>query len=214
MRMILLGPPGSGKGTQAKLLSERLGLVHVGTGDILRESIRLGTAHGRQAEPYVISGRLVPDALVNEMVNERFTRADRPQRFVMDGYPRTLAQASAFDEALRRQALDLNSVIFVVVEDEAIVRRLSGRWSCPKCKRTYHMTNNPPRVAGVCDVCGDALIQRGDDREETVRERLRQYHQNTVDLIPFYKSMGVLQEVSGQGTIDEVYARITGALHR
>ena len=214
MRVILLGPPGSGKGTQAKLLSERHGLVHVGTGDILREAIRMGTAHGRQAEPFLKNGQLAPDALVNEMVAERFSRADRPTRFVMDGYPRTLPQAVAFDRVLSDHSLGLDQVVFVLVEDEVIVRRLSGRWSCPRCKRTYHLTNNPPRKPGVCDVEGESLYQRVDDREETVRERLRHYHQNTVELIPHYRGQGLLCEVQGVGGIEDVYARITGALTR
>jgi adenylate kinase len=212
--MILLGPPGSGKGTQAKLLSERLNLVHIGTGDIIREAIRMGTPHGRQAAPYVTSGRLAPDILVNEMVNERFCRPDRPGRFIMDGYPRTIAQARAFDETLARVGLDLQAVLFMVVPDEVIIRRLSGRWSCPQCKRTYHLTNNPPKRAGICDVDQHALIQRDDDREETVRERLRQYHQNTEDLIPHYRARGLLQEVDGLGSIEVVYARILNALKR
>jgi len=212
--MILLGPPGSGKGTQAKLLSERRKLVHVGTGDILREAARLGTPQGKLAEPYIRAGQLVPDALVNDLVNERFQRSDRPEQFVMDGYPRTLAQAHAFDVALRQQHLSLDRVIFVVVADEILVQRMSGRWSCPKCKATYHLVNNPPRQPGICDECGTALFQRPDDKEETVRERLRQYHQNTVDLIPYYKSRGLLRDVSGEGGIDEVYGRIERVLDR
>src|ERR1700730_14116391 len=134
MRLILLGAPGSGKGTQAKLLSDRLGLVHLGTGDILRESIRKGTPKGKLAEPYVRQGKLVPDALVNELINAYFDSDDRPTRFVMDGYPRTLDQAKSFDHVLDVHLLDLSAVIFVKVDDEAIVTRLSGRWSCPRCK--------------------------------------------------------------------------------
>jgi adenylate kinase len=212
--MILLGPPGSGKGTQAKLLCERRQLVHVGTGDILREAARQGTPAGKIAEPYIRQGKLVPDDLVNNVVAERFRRPDRPEQFVMDGYPRTLAQAHAFDEVLRQQHLGLDRVIFVVVSDELIVQRMSGRWSCPKCKATYHLVNNPPQRPGFCDVCGTALFQRPDDKEETVRERLRQYHQNTVDLIPYYNAQGILRDVDGVGGIDEVYGRIERVLDR
>jgi adenylate kinase len=211
MRLILLGPPGSGKGTQAKLLSERHRLVHVGTGDILREAINQGTAQGKLAEPYVKAGKLVPDDLVNEVINERFRRPDRPDRFVMDGYPRTLAQAHSFDAVLRQQHLGLDRVIFVSVPDEAIVQRMSGRLSCPRDKRTYHVVNNPPPRPGFCE-CGTALVQRPDDKEETVRERLRVYHQNTEDLIPYYQAQGLLRDVSGQGGIQEVYGRIERAL--
>jgi adenylate kinase len=213
MRLILLGPPGSGKGTQARLLSERLGLEHIGTGDILREAIRLQTPTGKKAEPFVRKGHLVPDTMVNDLIAERFHREDRPDKFVLDGYPRTLAQGNAFDQVLRQAFLNLEAVLFIRVDDEQIVRRLSGRWSCPNCKSTYHMVNNPPKVVGVCDVCGNKLIQRQDDREETVRERLRLYHANTVDLIPHYRAQGLLHEVSGDGGIEQVYERITKELH-
>src|SRR5438067_11277094 len=154
MRLILVGPPGSGKGTQAKLLSSRLGLVHIGTGDILREAGRQNTPLGQVALPYMRSGQLVPDDLVNEIVAEYFRRDGRPDRFVLDGYPRTLAQAASFDQVLRQHFLDLQAVVHMIVEDEEIVRRLSGRWSCPKCKSTYHLTKKPPLNPGVCDKCG------------------------------------------------------------
>src|SRR5437773_4470335 len=142
MRLILIGPPGSGKGTQAKLLGDRLGLVHIATGDILREAIRLGTAAGRKAEPFVNNGKLVPDDLVNELVADRFRRDDRPERFVMDGYPRTLAQAASFDQVLRQQFLNLTAVILLVVDDDEIVRRMTGRRTCSQCSRPYHITYN------------------------------------------------------------------------
>src|SRR5437773_10801787 len=162
MRLILVGPPGSGKGTQAKLLSSRLGLVHISTGDILREAVRQNTPLGQVALPYMRSGQLVPDDLVNEFVAEHFRKEDRPERFAMDGYPRTLAQAASFDQVLRQQFLDLSAVIVLRVNDEEIIRRLSGRWICSKadCQATYHVTANPPRVPGICDRCGSKLIQR------------------------------------------------------
>ncbi|HEV3237749.1 MAG TPA: adenylate kinase [Gemmataceae bacterium] len=213
MRLILLGSPGSGKGTQAKLLSDRLGLTDVGTGDILREAMRQGTPAGRQAAPYVNKGQLVPDDLVNALINERFDRPDRPEHFVMDGYPRTLAQAKSFDIVLKRNGLNLGAVVFVKVDDEQIVQRLSGRWSCPKCKSTYHKVLKPPAKPGVCDLDGEPLIQRPDDQEATVRERLRYYHQNTVDLIPYYHQQGILQEVSGEGLVEQVYSRILKVLN-
>lgn len=213
-RVILLGSPGSGKGTQAKLLSERLGLQHVGTGDILREAMRKGTPSGLQAAPFVNNGQLVPDDLVNALIHDRFEGPDRPTRFVMDGYPRTLAQAESFDVLLRRQFMDLGAVVLVKVEDEQIVRRLSGRWSCPKCKSTYHDLFKPPRQKGICDLDGRQLIQRVDDKEETVRERLRYYHQNTGQLLPYYQDQGIFHEVSGEGSIDEVYNRIVTVLNR
>jgi adenylate kinase len=212
MRLILIGPPGSGKGTQAKLLSTRLGLAHIGTGDILREAMRLGTPLGKLAEPYVRSGHLVPDDLVNEVVTNHFRRDDRPDRFVMDGYPRTLAQAASFDTVLRQQFLNLSAVLLFVVDDEEIVTRMTGRLSCPRCKRTYHMKNNPPRVTGICDACGNSLIQRSDDREDTVRERLRVYHENTEGLIDYYEGQKLLKKVAGTGAIETIYERVQSAL--
>jgi adenylate kinase len=214
MRVILLGPPGGGKGTQAKLLCARYQLEHIGTGDILRDAIRRETPLGRRARPYVDSGRLVPDELVNELVADRFHRPDRPEDFVLDGYPRTVAQAASFDQVLRQQFLGLTAVIRLLVDDEEIIRRLSGRWSCPYpgCQRTYHTVHNPPKVPGHCDADNTALIQRSDDREETIRERLRQYHLNTAGMTPHYRVQGLLREVNGQGTIEEVFANIVQAL--
>jgi adenylate kinase len=207
MRLILLGPPGSGKGTQAKLLSERLHLEHVGTGDLLREAIRVHSPMGERARPFVESGRLVPDELVNDLISERFGRLDRPEKFVMDGYPRTLAQASAFDRVLKAQRLPLQAVLLLTVHDREIVRRLSGRWSCPKsgCKATYHTESNPPKVAGICNDCGTRLVQRDDDKETTVVARLAVYHHDTEELIPYYRKQGLLREAPGSGPIEQVY---------
>ncbi len=213
MRLVLVGPPGSGKGTQAKLLSKRLDLVDIGTGDILREAVRQNTPMGRLAGPYILSGQLVPDELVNQVVAERFRRQDRPKRFVMDGYPRNLAQALSFDQVLREQALDLSAVVLLAVADEEIVRRMTGRWSCPQCKSTYHQVNNPPKKAGICDLDGTKLIQRPDDREETVRERLRIYRDNTMGMIPHYQAQGLLREVDGMGGIEQIYTRILEVLN-
>jgi adenylate kinase len=214
MRIILLGPPGCGKGTQAKLLSERHALEHIATGDILRAAIRNNTPFGARAKPYVEAGHLVPDDLVNDLIAERFRQDPRPERFVLDGYPRTLAQAMALDAVLRQQGLLLTGVLLMDVPDEEIVHRVSGRWSCPSpgCKATYHTENNPPRVQGICDVCGSRLVQRADDRPETVRERLKVYHRDTQRLVPFYREEGLLRELSGMGTIDEVYERIMAAI--
>ena len=213
MRLILIGPPGSGKGTQAKLLGDRLGLVHIATGDILREAIRLGTAAGRKAEPFVNNGKLVPDDLVNELVADRFRREDRPERFVMDGYPRTLAQAASFDQVLRQQFLNLTGVVVLKVEDAEVLRRLGSRWICPTdCNATYHLSTKPPRTPGICDLCGTKLIQREDDKEETVRRRLEIYRQNIVELIPHYQRQGLVREVPGVGEIDKIYNNIVQVL--
>src|SRR5262249_47746289 len=194
-----------------KLLSERLGLVHIGTGDILREAVRLGTPHGREVQPYVESGRLVPDDLVNELVADLFRQEPRPECFVLDGYPRTLAQAASFDQILRQQFLDIQAVIHFQVDDEEIVRRLSGRWICPKCGATYKVAKRARRKPGFCDECGPALIQREDDQEATIRRRLALYHKSTAELIEHYRRTGLVREVKGEGEIEEIYQRILRA---
>jgi adenylate kinase len=185
MRLILLGPPGSGKGTQAKLLTQHHRLEHISTGNLLRAAIDERAPVGERAHPYVKAGLLVPDDLVNDLIAERFRRPDRPERFVLDGYPRTLAQASAFDGVLREQGLDLTAVLLLEVSDAEIVRRLGGR---------------------------RALEQREDDREETVRARLAVYHRDTAELIPYYRAQGLLREVPGQGEIEQVRANLMKAL--
>ncbi len=212
MRLLLIGPPGSGKGTQAKLLCERLALAYIGTGDILREAVRLKTHAGKRAEPFVVTGRLVPDDLVNEMVADRFRRDDRPEDFLLDGYPRTLAQAASFDQVLRQQFLNLDAVVVLTVDDEEIVRRLSGRWTCPNCKATYHLTSKPPRESGKCDECGTALVQREDDKEDTIRRRLQVYRQSTAEIIPYYRDQGLVRETAGAGDIEAIYRQIVGAI--
>ena len=212
MRLILLGPPGSGKGTQAQLLRDRQALVHISTGDILREAIRLGTAAGKKAEGFMTQGQLVPDDLVNEIIADRFRRDDRPTRFLMDGYPRTLPQAAAFDAMLRQQFLDLTGVVVLRVNDQDIVDRLSGRWICPKCQRPYHAKGNPPKQPGVCDDDGAKLVQRADDNEGTVRKRLEAYLRQTAELIPHYARQGLLREIAGTGDIEAIYQKIAAAL--
>jgi len=212
MRLILVGPPGSGKGTQAKLLAKRHGLAHISTGDMLREAVRLGTPAGKKAEPFVVNGQLAPDDLVNEVVADRFRRGDRPDQFVMDGYPRTVAQAASFDALLRQQFLDLTAVVVLQVDDDAIVERLSGRRICPKDQTPYHIRYNPPRVPGVCDVCSTPLVQRADDHEETIRRRLKEYHETTAELIPYYRKQGLVREVEGMGEIEEINRRIEQVL--
>lgn len=215
MRLILVGPPGSGKGTQAKLLGQRLQLCHIGTGDLLRQAVALNTGPGRRAKPYIDAGQLVPDDLVNDMVHDRFNGEPRPERFVMDGYPRTVPQAHAFDQVLLQQYLSLNVVIQMIVPDEEIVRRISGRWTCPKanCQTSFHTYLRPPRVAEVCDVCGTALIQREDDREETVRERLRVFHKSNVDLLGYYQGQGLLRTMLAEGEIETIYANLVKVLN-
>jgi adenylate kinase len=215
MRLILLGPPGSGKGTQASLLARRNGLAHIATGDLLRAAIQEGTPAGLRARPYVEAGKLVPDDVVNAMVAERFRRFDRPPQFVMDGYPRNVPQAETFDALLKGLGLPLTAVLLLQVDDDEIVRRLAGRRVCPNpaCKTPYHLVFNPPKVPGVCDVCGTPLIHREDDKEETVRRRLTEYHQNTEGLIPYYRARGLLRAVPGEGDIEAIYQDLLKAIH-
>lgn len=214
MRLILFGPPGSGKGTQAERLCRQCNMEHIGTGDLLRDAIARQTPAGVAAHPYVADGLLVPDELVNNLVAERFAREDRPSRFVMDGYPRTVSQAKSFDKVLATHQLPLSAVILLQVTDEEIVKRVGERWSCPRpgCKATYHAVLNPPKVPGICDRCGTAMVQREDDKAETVRRRLVVYHKNTEELIPYYAARHLLCRVDGVGAIDQVEARITRAL--
>lgn len=214
MRLILIGPPGSGKGTQAELLSQRLGLVHYSTGDVLREAIDKNTPEGRKARPFMANGQLVPDELVNEIVRARFRGTDKPQSFVLDGYPRTFAQALNLDAVLEEQNLPLSSVIFLKVEDDEIVNRLGNRWTCPNstCKAVYHTVFKPPKVAGECDLCHTALYQREDDKPATIRNRLQVFHKTYDDLLRHYQKQGLLREVPGHGDIEAIYAAILKAM--
>ena len=216
MRLIFLGPPGSGKGTQAKLLGQRLGLVHISTGDILRDAVARDIPEGRLARPFMTAGQLVPDELVNDIINARFRSPDRPLNFVMDGYPRTLSQALSFDAVLAEQALALDAVVSLKVEDEEIVRRLGGRWTCvnPACKATYHSISRPPRTPGRCDLCNQLLSQRADDKPETIRQRLQVFHKTHDAMLHHYQARGLLVEVIGQGDIETIYASIVKALGR
>jgi adenylate kinase len=213
MRLVLVGPPGSGKGTQAHLLTERQGLTCYGTGDILRDAIRRGTEHGRRAEPFLSRGQLAPDDLVNDLVRDLFTGHPRPELFVFDGYPRTVAQAIWFDGLLSGLNLPLKAVIQFEVSDEEVVRRISGRRVSPTTGKVYHVTDRPPRAPGVCDVDGKPLLQRDDDREEVIRERLRVFHANTDGLVAHYKRTGLLKVVPAVGTIESIYQTMISHLN-
>lgn len=214
MRIILVGPPGCGKGTQAKLLSKRMKLEHIGTGDLLREAIRNETSVGRRAKPYVEVGNLVPDELVNDLVSERFQREDRPKSFILDGYPRTLMQAKSLDVVLASHGLLLTAVVLLDVCDTEIVKRVTGRWSCPKlgCKATFHTLSNPSKISEICDDCHTVLVQRADDNVETVKSRLTVYHKDTVPLLPYYEQHGLLKRIHGTGDIEEIYQSMVNAL--
>lgn len=206
MRLIILGPPGSGKGTQAVLLSQRLGMVHISTGDILRHAIRNQTPEGKLAQPYIARGQLVPDEVVNQIIAARFRGPSRPEDFILDGYPRTDHQADALDEVLKEQGIALDGVILLEVDDQEIIRRVGGRWICPNpsCLATYNTFNKKSKKPGICDACGTGLIQRDDDKEETIRHRLEVYHTVIDELVHHYEAQGLLIRVHGKGDIESI----------
>lgn len=213
MRLVLVGPPGCGKGTQAEKLRERLGLTCIGTGNMFREAIEQNTPVGRIAQPLIDQGLLVPDTVVNDLVAELF-RATRPERFVMDGYPRTYAQAIAFDSLLAQQYLNLHAVVNLSIADDEVVRRIGSRRCCVNadCGVCFNLAFRPPKVAGTCDRCGSPLALRDDDREDTIRRRLVEFHKNTEALLEHYRRAGILKEVSALGAVEEVYQGVRAAL--
>ncbi|MGE5553247.1 MAG: adenylate kinase [Betaproteobacteria bacterium] len=212
-RIVLLGPPGAGKGTQAGFLKERYGVVHVSTGDILREAKAAGTPLGLLAKGYMDRGELVPDEVVIGLVRERLSQPDvRAKGFLLDGFPRTVAQAEALDQLLRELGLPLEAVLNLQVDPELLTRRLSLRRSCPACGGVYHLENRPPQREGVCDACGATLVQRPDDAEETVRNRLAVYARQTQPLIDYYAARGLLRNLDGEQPIEAVRQAITEVL--
>lgn len=207
MRLVLLGPPGSGKGTQGAKLADVLGIPRISTGDILRRNVAQGTPLGKEARAYMESGKLVPDELVIAMTAERLKEPDAQKGFILDGFPRTIAQA----EALSRLT-PLDAVVNLFLEPEELVKRSAGRRVCPKCESVYHLVSSPPRKPGVCDKCGTALVTRPDDREEVVRTRIETYERQTAPLVRYYKEKGILREVYASGLIEEIAERVREAL--
>ena len=197
LRIVLLGPPGAGKGTHAKILSERFNIPHISTGDILRSEIKSGTPLGKRAKSFIDSGKLVPDDLVIEMVEHRLENPDVKNGFILDGFPRTVEQAKALDAMLEKRKMPLSFVLEFDTSEEVIIFRLSGRRACPKCGADYHLENIMPKRKGICDKCGTPLIQRKDDQPETIRERLRVYHEQTEPLIKFYEDRKMLRVING-----------------
>ena len=206
MILILLGPPGAGKGTQAKLLVQAYGIPHISTGDMFRDHIARDTELGKKVKSITASGQLVPDEVTNELVKDRLSRADVAPGFILDGYPRTVPQAEYLDGLLRSLGRKLDRVISYEVAEEMVVERISGRRSCPKCGAVYHVTQNPPRKAGLCDKDGTGLVQRPDDLPENVRVRLSEYGNKTEPLKRYYREKGLLSEVEGVGTTDGILA--------
>ncbi len=212
MRIVLLGPPGAGKGTQARMLQDRFSIPQVSTGDLLREAIREGTALGKQARTYMDAGELVPDQLVTAMVAERLKKADCVNGFLLDGFPRTIVQAEALAEHLTQEKQHLDCVLNIAVPKQELIERLSGRWVCRSCSAMYHEHFSPPKQTGRCDQCGGELYQRTDDKLETVTARLDVYERSTAPLIDFYKNNGLLRSVDGTGEPQEVFRRISDTL--
>ena len=212
MRIVLVGPPGAGKGTQARVLQSLFGIPQISTGDLLREAVRLGTPLGKKAQEYMDKGELVPDQLVTDLVAERIQRPDCMRGFLLDGFPRTIAQANALAQELARQQKSLDAVISIVVPRSTLVERLSGRWVCQSCQAMYHERFNPPKKPGVCDTCQGTLYQRNDDKSETVNARLEVYERSTEPLLAYYRDRSLLLEIDGTGTPEAVSARITRTL--
>jgi adenylate kinase len=213
MRIILLGPPGAGKGTQAKLISCEFGMIHLSTGDIFRRNISEKTPLGIEAETYIHSGRLVPDDLTVKLVKDRISQKDCDDGYLLDGFPRTENQAEKLDSILREQGQNLDCVLLIEVPLNYIVERNTGRLVCPHCDLSYHVKFNPPKEQAICDVCSGKLIQRKDDSEDTVKARLQVYQNQTQQLIQYYKEKGILTEIDGYKVIEEVFKDIEKVLN-
>ena len=212
MKIIMLGAPGAGKGTQAKMLADKYMIPHISTGDIFRANIKNGTELGQKAKTYMDQGLLVPDELVCDLVVDRVQQDDCSKGYILDGFPRTIPQAEALDAALSKLGAKIDYAINVEVPDENIVNRMSGRRACVACGATYHIVHNPTKVEGVCDRCGKELILRDDDKPETVTKRLNVYHEQTQPLIDYYTKQGALKEVDGTMNMDDVFNAIVKIL--
>jgi len=214
MKIVMLGAPGAGKGTQAKMIAEKFAIPHVSTGDIFRANIKNGTELGMEAKKYMDQGQLVPDELTVKILLDRVAQADCKNGYVLDGFPRTIPQAEVLDKALTELGEAIDFAIDVNVPDENIVKRMSGRRACLACGATYHIEHIPPKTEGVCDKCGQALVLRDDDKPETVLNRLKVYHDQTQPLIDFYTNKGVLHTVDGTVDMKDVFNAIVTVLER
>ncbi|MEW2547993.1 adenylate kinase [Streptomyces sp. NPDC047002] len=215
MRIVLVGPPGAGKGTQAAYLAKNLSIPHISTGDLFRANISQGTPLGKKAKEYIDAGDLVPDEVTIGMARDRMAQPDAESGFLLDGFPRNVAQAVALDEALREDGTTLDAVLDLEVPEDEVVKRIAGRRICRKdSAHVFHVTYNPPRAEGVCDVCGGELYQRADDSEETVRKRLEVYHTQTEPIVDYYRAQGLVVTISALGKVTDVTERAMSALGR
>ena len=213
INLVLLGPPGAGKGTQAEILRERLGLEHLSTGDILRAEMKAGTELGKKAKEYVEKGELVPDEVIIGMIREKLLALPKEKGFLLDGFPRTVAQAEALDELLKEIGRELTAVIYLKVSWEVVKMRLTGRLICRNCGAIYHKINKPPKNDMRCDVCGGELYQREDDKEEVIKQRFEVYNQQTAPLVDFYREKGILFEVNSEVSAEETFKQIEKILN-
>ncbi len=212
MKIIFLGPPGVGKGTQAKEAASAIEIPHISTGEILRGAVQAGSDLGTQAKTYMDKGELVPDELVVAMVAQRLVEPDCTNGYLLDGFPRTIAQATALDAKLAERNETIDKVLYFSAPDDVLIRRLSGRRSCPKCQAGFHIEAMPPKTEGICDECGAQLIQRDDDQPETIKNRLEVYTAQTAALIDYYQTTGSLVEVNSTGPVDEIAGDVAQAL--
>lgn len=215
MILVFFGPPGSGKGTQAKRLMSERGIAQLSTGDMLRAGIRDGTALGKKAKGFMDQGALVPDSLMIDLIEERMKQPDCKTGFVLDGFPRTIPQAGALDEMLTKQGRKIDRVIFFEIDDDQLVSRLSGRRTCSKCSAMYHVKNAPPKKAGVCDQCGSSeIVQRADDKEDVITKRLKVYREQTAPVAGFYEQQRKLKTIHADRSQDEVYQELSRILDK
>lgn len=212
MRLLFLGAPGSGKGTQSERLRNRLGIPQLSSGEMLRQAVVTGGAFGESVKGFIERGSLVPDDLIISFIRDRIAHPDCNSGYILDGFPRTVAQAEALDEMLTSVNSRLDAVCEIVVSEEELLKRLAGRWLCKKCGASYHVLFKMPRQSGICDACGGALYQRPDDSLETAHKRLKIYRQETLPLVKYYQKLGVLRTIDGVGTVDEIEGRILSAI--